>query len=130
MKDPYTENYKTLLKEIEEDMNTRKDIPCSQIETINIVKTSKPPKAIYIFNASPIKIPMAFFTEIEHTILKFVWDHKGYISYPSLQATFFRLLGQLDSRLIPQWKDRKKGESSFLPSFSLLWAAPFLLGDS
>ena len=75
-KDLYIENYKTIMKEIKDDTNRWRNIPCSWIRSINIVKMSILPKAICRFSASPFKLSVVFFRDLEQIISQFVWKYK------------------------------------------------------
>ena len=79
-KDLYIENYKTLMKEIKDDTNRWRNIPCSWIRRINIVKMISLylffTKEIYRFNATPMKLPTVFFREVEQIISHCVWKYK------------------------------------------------------
>ena len=78
MEDLYDKNFRFLKKEIEKIKTTRKwkDLPCSWVGRINIVKMAILPKAIYRFNTMPTKIPEKFFKDFERTVLNFIWTRK------------------------------------------------------
>ena len=76
VKDLYSENYTTLKKEIKEDTNKWKHVPCSWVGRINIIKMAILPKAIYRFSAISITVPMTYFTDVQQILQKFIWNHR------------------------------------------------------
>ena len=77
MEDLYDKNFKSLKKEIEEDTRKWKDLPCSWVGRINIVKMAILPQKQSRFNVMPIKIPAKFFTNLKRIILNFIWKIKN-----------------------------------------------------
>ena len=91
------------MKDIKDDINRWRDIPCSWVGIINIMKMTILPNTVYRLNAIPIKLPMAFFTELEPKISQFIWEHKT----PHIDKAVFR---------------KKNGAGGInLPDFTILW---------
>ena len=76
VKDLFQENYKPLLNKIREDTNGWRNITCSWLGRINIMKMAIRPKVIHRFNIILIKLPLTFFTELEKTTMNFIWNQK------------------------------------------------------
>ena len=109
VKDLYSEIDMTLMKEIKDDTNKWRDIPCSWIRRINIVKMTILPKAIIRFNAISIKSPMAFFTELEQKILQFIWKYKRLQRAKAiLRETELKKSGSLTSNYMTQLQSSRQ----------------------
>jgi hypothetical protein len=100
VKDLYDKNFKSLKKEIE-DLRRWKDLPCSWIGRVNIVHLTILPKAIYRFNAIPIKITTQFFIDLERSICKFIWNSK---KKPRIVKTIFNSKRTSGGIIIPDLK--------------------------